>query len=288
MTFFNSSRKGQSALEFVIIIGFALLLISALIVVFQNRIRDMQEDRDVTRINQMYNLILSEIDFAQQARPFYNRSFYLPNEIGGQTYSLHINDKVDIVLTYNGVNNVRFLSDDARVIGQFNVPGRNIIYKDFAGRFIYVNTQPLPFIIIDGAPIYVDTSDLDSGDEFSWSPSSTLTSANDNFDGRANINSLKNVDFSLESFDAARACEESREKGYDDWYLPAIGQLRHIHDNLFAIESFSGFESFQLDSYWSSTENDMDLAFYFDFSSDVENQVAKATQKYVRCVRDNS
>ena len=128
MMFLNKSRKGQSALEFVILIGFALLMISVLLVVFQNNLVRVQSVREEVIVDQMFNLILSEIEFAELSKPVYNRTFYLPNDIGGYSYDLFVRDGVEIVLEYMGVRHVRFLTT-TKVEGDFSVPGRNYISK---------------------------------------------------------------------------------------------------------------------------------------------------------------
>ena len=129
MSFFISARKGQSALEFLVLIGFALILISALLVVFQNRVSDMEAVREEAIVNQMFNLIFSEFEFAVMSRAVYNRTFYLPHTLGGHAYTLELVEDRDVVLSYLGKEHVRFLKEDY-FTGDFSAPGENVIIKN--------------------------------------------------------------------------------------------------------------------------------------------------------------
>lgn len=135
MSLSNYSRKGQSALEFVILIGFALMMISVLLIVFQGNLERMNAERDEALINQMFNLVLSEISFAEISRPDYNRTFYLPINLGSQPYSLKLESKFEVVLDYAGEKRVMFLTNEP-IVGTF-ISGRNVIFKNSSG--IYLN-----------------------------------------------------------------------------------------------------------------------------------------------------
>jgi hypothetical protein len=123
------SGKGQSALEFIILISFSLIIVSSLVVVFQNNISDMEKVREAQLVDQVYNLALSEIDFALMSRPVYERTFYLPSTLGGYTYEINIYHDVEVVISYLGVDHVRFLSEVTSIDGNFTVPGPNYLIK---------------------------------------------------------------------------------------------------------------------------------------------------------------
>lgn len=128
MTFLNLGKAGQSSLEFTIIIGFALLLASGFLIVFESSFSSADTDRESDIVDQFYNLILSEFEFADMSYPVYNRVFYLPQTVGGFNYSLNLIDGVELVMDYRGFEHVRFLTSASSVTGDFQ-KGRNDLIK---------------------------------------------------------------------------------------------------------------------------------------------------------------
>ena len=157
MIFFVKRGKGQSSLEFLVLISFALILISGLLVVFQNQVSSMEAVREKALVEQMYNLVLSELDFAMMSPPVYNRTFFLPRTLGGHNYSVSIVDDVEVVLEYRGVRNVFFLaSDQYNISGDFLI-GNNVIIKH-SDNMLALNT-------LDYVPVAPTVDDDDEEDE---------------------------------------------------------------------------------------------------------------------------
>ncbi len=129
---FCNSRKGQSGLEFLILIGFALMIMSVLIFLFSQNILDIERDRRDVIVDQFYNTLISEIELAHSARPYYERYFYLPSNLDGFEYSLEIRSDEEIVLEFKEDVYVRFL-DSMEVEGQFEVGDNNTIVKNLDG-----------------------------------------------------------------------------------------------------------------------------------------------------------
>lgn len=132
MIFFNKSRKAQSAMEFVVVLAFSLVVLAALLVIFQNRLSTMEENREKIVVDQMFNLVMSEIDLAIMSPPVYTRTFYLPRTLDGYPYTIEIIEDIDVVIDYRGVTHVRFLTGSTGVIGSFKV-GKNTIVKNSDG-----------------------------------------------------------------------------------------------------------------------------------------------------------
>jgi hypothetical protein len=90
-----------------------------------------------------------------------------------------------------------------------------------------------------------------------------------------------NQDFSdrMNWEDAKRACNELG----DGWRLPTKEELKAMHDQLHK----KGHGNFESDGYWSNTEVDIYLAWYFDFTSGAADYYDKdhLTTYYVRAVR---
>lgn len=86
---------------------------------------------------------------------------------------------------------------------------------------------------------------------------------------------------------AAKVCDELVAFGHDDWYLPALGELKVIYDQLGGI----GNNNFKGLGYWSSTEFNKDYAWVQIFDpSHPEDQTFVAKNNdfqspSCRCVR---
>lgn len=84
---------------------------------------------------------------------------------------------------------------------------------------------------------------------------------------------------------AASECRRYRGGGFDDWYLPAIDELRIMMTHRFIFGTLLGNGNLR-DVYWSSSEYDAEYAWDATMSYDVCNEVAqKTTKRGVRPVR---
>ena len=95
-------------------------------------------------------------------------------------------------------------------------------------------------------------------------------------DGLANTNAMNNVDHP-----AAYYCATTMDGvgGYNDWYLPSKNELNFIYLNRHFLDNFTTYY------YWSSTENDSLNSWNQRFNDGNQNDVAKASIRYVRPVR---
>jgi hypothetical protein len=66
-----------------------------------------------------------------------------------------------------------------------------------------------------------------------------------------------------------------------DWFLPSIGEAMLMNTNL----RQAGVGGFVASSYWSSSENDANNAWYQFFDSGYQYSFSKASANYVRPVR---
>jgi hypothetical protein len=140
--------------------------------------------------------------------------------------------------------------------------------------------------------LILDTVDLSTS--VAWSDvDNTLigASAQSTWDGQSNTTAIINQAGASEG--AAFLCDASTNGGQNDWYLPAIDELNLIWHNRFNInKTLSGVISavtIGFGDYWSSTEFDTGLAFFFSFLyGDVGPQTTtlmKYEPLYVRAVR---
>ncbi len=94
------------------------------------------------------------------------------------------------------------------------------------------------------------------------------------------IDSLTGNEFRIH---AATYCDELSINGYDDWFLPSLGELDLIYWNLSRVElgelKTLGF------GYWSSSEFDENLAWAEGFNAGVQGKIKKTEQFLVRAIR---
>jgi ribosomal protein L7/L12 len=97
---------------------------------------------------------------------------------------------------------------------------------------------------------------------------------------------IKNIIFS-KSFTAAGACVNAEINGYNDWYLPTLNELELVYKNLYK-NNLGNFNkgSFSIPFYWSSTENNLLYAYYFNFANGTVSELgSKNTSMHVRAIR---
>ena len=123
----------------------------------------------------------------------------------------------------------------------------------------------------NGKIISVDEPEYQS--QAVWGPTKTTTNAKDTANGLANMLAIKALDPDLRGYPAFKWCNDY---GKDDWYLPAISELRTIWNNKTTINSTlsaNGHRSLRYQSssysyyYLSSTEYSSDEAYSSLFTS---------------------
>ena len=117
-------------------------------------------------------------------------------------------------------------------------------------------------------------------------------SAQSSWNGLSNSNAI--VGQAGHTSSAAALCLNSTNGGQSDWYLPSIDELSllwhsrfNVNKSLSAIGGATVLPISANSNYWSSTENDFDTAWIFDFYYGFANAAnnLKNTTYYVRAVR---
>lgn len=93
--------------------------------------------------------------------------------------------------------------------------------------------------------------------EAAWSTEAVLTGATDENDGRVNMAIIKKISGWKGLYPAFALCDALNTGNVTGWYLPAIIELYKIHN---------GGNRFD-NNYWSSTEYDVNDAYYFYYYS---------------------
>ena len=94
----------------------------------------------------------------------------------------------------------------------------------------------------------------------------------DSNDGDGKANTLLIIEANNNLNNAAKVCNDFVYNGYSDWYLPSIGELELMCQNLYS----EGIGNFADSFYWSSTDtNKIHNAHWIQFSSSPSNCVVR-------------
>ncbi len=137
--------------------------------------------------------------------------------------------------------------------------------------------------------LIIDMQDVSNATEWSNVTSPIGSGAQDRDNGAPNSDAIVNQ--SGHTASAAQLCLDNVSGGYSDWHLPAMRELRLIHQGYFPINYSlvrNGGTSITDDKYWTSTENTngnvwiVDLHFYATY---LVNDYNKGNTFHARCVR---
>ncbi len=93
--------KAQSAVEFALIIGFLMLVFSAMVVIVTDKSIQLQQSTDYDALHQLGSVVKSELDFAGTTEQGYLRTIYLPSQLNGLDYNLTLIKGVDLGANYS-------------------------------------------------------------------------------------------------------------------------------------------------------------------------------------------
>ncbi len=142
--------------------------------------------------------------------------------------------------------------------------------------------------------LIVSMVDMSTG--HSWSNITNLSVGTTNdWDGANNTTAI--IGQSGHTNSAAKLCDDYTNADYgtgtySDWYLPSIAELNHVWNNFYdvqkalTIDGSSSTTPISRSTYWSSSELNNLLAYFFDFFRGYTDASAgKITTHYVRAVR---
>jgi len=123
------NKRGQSAFEFIMLLGFALLFVLIIFYLLQTTLLDLQKDKNREEIKQVANILTTELSLAEASPTQYSRTFLLPSTIRGNVYDISSPDGREIVIHYLGEQYVYFLSGQP-LLNYTNLgPGENSLRK---------------------------------------------------------------------------------------------------------------------------------------------------------------
>ncbi|MEK6925165.1 MAG: hypothetical protein AABW71_02920 [Nanoarchaeota archaeon] len=118
--------KGQSAIEFLILIMAILFLFVGLLYFVYSKISDTQNEAVSVAVNEIALTVQDEINLAHGSADGYSRQFFLPFNINGLEYEVNIIEDSIYVRTVNGRHAVALPISE--VTGDVLI-GNNLIYK---------------------------------------------------------------------------------------------------------------------------------------------------------------
>jgi len=131
--------KSQSAIEFIVLVSFMLIVIIGLFAVTSSRTSESQEEGNRKIAEDIASLAYKEIEIAKSANDGYTRIFAMPGTVSGVLYEIKIIDKIELIVNYLDYEHVRFLP--ANVTGNISI-GLNQIKKiDGVIYFVEIESQ---------------------------------------------------------------------------------------------------------------------------------------------------
>lgn len=121
-----NNPKSQSAMEFIVLATFMLMVMLGFFAVTSSRFLEAKEEGNKKIAEDIANFAYREIDIAKSVNDGYIRTFSMPQTVNGVDYSISVIDNREIVVNYLGHEYVKFLP--ANVTGSV-VKGSNRIAK---------------------------------------------------------------------------------------------------------------------------------------------------------------
>jgi len=116
-------RKSQIAMEFMLMISLAIIVVIIMIGVLYYLFVNYSEEKNTNRLTDLGYSLQSEFILASEVEPGYERNITIPPDSGGANYSIQIIDK-NIVIKYR---NNDFLFTIPQVTGSITTKGNHVI-----------------------------------------------------------------------------------------------------------------------------------------------------------------
>ncbi len=127
--------KGQSSIEFLIIVSFMTLIFVSLFSLASGRLSEAKEGNSAQAAQDIALRVVNQIALVSEVSDGFASTFTIPQAVAGQTYTLDLIDGREVVVYYQNYEHVEFLP--------FNVSGnvtfgQNTIAKK--GGRVYLNS----------------------------------------------------------------------------------------------------------------------------------------------------
>ncbi len=119
-------RNSQSAVEFIVLAAFMFFVVIFFFAATSSKVLEANEESTRRIARDISDLAYREIDMAQSVGNGYTRLFIMPYTIEGNPYNITVIDNRELVVSYLGYEDVRFLP--ANITGNIS-RGPNTISK---------------------------------------------------------------------------------------------------------------------------------------------------------------
>ncbi|MEK6891873.1 MAG: hypothetical protein AABX25_01685, partial [Nanoarchaeota archaeon] len=130
--------KSQSAVEFISLASFMLLVVLGFLAVTSSNLLQAREEGNRKTAEDIANFAYREIDIAKSVDNGYIRVFNLPQTVNGVSYTINITDNRELTVSYLDYEAVKFLPPN--VIGNISKGANKIMKID---NIIYLNWTPV-------------------------------------------------------------------------------------------------------------------------------------------------
>ncbi len=114
----SSSRRAQGSFEFIVLLGFMVVVFLGFFVAIETRIADQQQANRLSLYVQLADYVEKEMLLASQVRPGYICSFPLPAVLQDEPYNLTLEDGDTLVIQgrYSQNEYIRFLDVNVTLV----------------------------------------------------------------------------------------------------------------------------------------------------------------------------
>jgi|SRR3989338_2686892 len=126
-------KKAQIASQFLIITGFAMVIIVTFLIGFYSLSTDLRSEKQLVLIQDLALKIKEEVFLAYRVSDGYSRTFSLPQKLDGLDYNIYVVGSNTLLLDSEKVN---YTTSIANFNGNL-IKGTNLIIKNSSG--VYIN-----------------------------------------------------------------------------------------------------------------------------------------------------
>lgn len=119
--------KSQSAIEFIIVVGFMFFIFTAILMTIQISTSDKIKEDQTLRVKEIVIAVQDEINLAFESQDGYQREFKIPENINGIEYNIQVVVGLVYLNTSDGKNAIALPVKD---INGDVVKGTNLIKKE--------------------------------------------------------------------------------------------------------------------------------------------------------------
>ena len=120
-------RRSQSAMEFIVLASFMLLVILGFFAVTSSKLLESREEGYRKTAEDIANFAYREIEIAKPLNDGYTRIFTMPQAVNGINYTITVIDDRELIVNYLGYEYIKFLPSN--VTGNIT-KGFNKVSKD--------------------------------------------------------------------------------------------------------------------------------------------------------------